>query len=92
MASFDVESLFTNIPLQETIDLCLDLLFNDKPNIDRFTKTDFHELLTIVLFFSIRVFSITGQQGKGWDLSLFHATISTRSQTFRHLCATLYVR
>ena len=28
MASFDVESLFTNIPLQETIELCVDLLFN----------------------------------------------------------------
>ena len=28
MASLDVESLFTNIPLQETIDLCVELLFN----------------------------------------------------------------
>ena len=28
MASFDVESLFNNIPLQETIDLCVKLLFN----------------------------------------------------------------
>ena len=31
MASFDVK-LFTNIPLQETIDLCAELLFNDKAN------------------------------------------------------------
>ena len=30
MASFDVESLFINIPLQETIDLCVELLFNPK--------------------------------------------------------------
>ena len=37
MASFDVESLFTNISLQETIDFCVELLFNDKPNIDGFT-------------------------------------------------------
>ena len=28
MASFDVKSLFTNIPLQETIDICLDKLFH----------------------------------------------------------------
>ena len=28
MASLDVESLFTNIPLQETIELCVELLFN----------------------------------------------------------------
>ena len=56
MASFDVESRFTNIPLQETIDLCVDLLFNDKPNIDGFTKTDFHELLTVTLSESLILF------------------------------------
>ena len=27
MASFDIESLFTNIPLQETIDLCVENYF-----------------------------------------------------------------
>ena len=51
MASFDVdvESLFTNNPLQETIDLGVERLFNDKPNIDVFSITDFHELLTITM-------------------------------------------
>ena len=49
MNGSNVELLFTNIPLQETIELCADLLFNDKPNIDGFTKTDFHELLTITM-------------------------------------------
>ena len=49
MASFDVVSLFTNISLQKTIDLSLELLFNEKPNIDGFTITDFHELLTITM-------------------------------------------
>ena len=29
MASFDVSSLFTNIPLDESVDLCVDLLFAD---------------------------------------------------------------
>jgi hypothetical protein len=29
MASFDVENLFTNIPLRETIDICLNKLFTD---------------------------------------------------------------
>ena len=57
MASFAVESLFTNIPLQEAIDLCVDLLFNDKPNIDGFTKTDFHELLTVTLSDSLILFN-----------------------------------
>ena len=35
---------------------------------------------------------LTGQQGKGGDLLLFHSTTSTRSRTFRHLFATLHVR
>ena len=48
-------------------------------------------------FFSIRVFlhghwQLTGQQGKGGDLFLFHSTTSTCSWTFRHLCANLHVR
>ena len=57
MASFDVELLFTNIPLQETFDLCVDLLFNDKPNIYEFTKTNFHELLTVTLSESLILFN-----------------------------------
>ena len=57
IASFDVESLFTNIPLQEIIDLCVDLLFQDKPNIERFTKTDFHKLLTVTLSESLILFN-----------------------------------
>ena len=49
------------------------------------------------LFFSIRIFfqghwRVTGQQGKGGDHFLFHSTTSTRSQTSRHLFATLHVR
>ena len=48
-------------------------------------------------FLSIRVFfqghwQLTGQQGKWGDLFLFHSTTSTRSRTFRHLCAILHVR
>ena len=32
MASLDIDSLFTNIPLDETIDICVDNLCNDKKN------------------------------------------------------------
>ena len=35
--------------------------------------------------------SIRGQQGNRGDHLLFHSTTSTRSQTFRHLFATLDV-
>ena len=49
------------------------------------------------LFFSVSVFfhrhwRFAGQQGKGADYLLFHSTTSTRSQTLRHLSATLHVR
>ena len=40
MTSLDVESLFTNIPLEETIENCLNDLFFDKSKIDNLTKQD----------------------------------------------------
>ena len=34
LASYDVTSLFTNIPLQETIDIAINLIFNHNPNLN----------------------------------------------------------
>ena len=45
MASFDIESLFTNIPLQETIDLCVENLFQNRTHVDNLSKDSFRELL-----------------------------------------------
>ena len=56
MASFDIESLFTNIPLKETIDICVDILFNNTANIDGITKDYFHELLSIYMSESLVLF------------------------------------
>ena len=39
IVSFDMESLITNIPLQETIDLCVENLFKDKAHVDNLLKT-----------------------------------------------------
>ena len=55
MASFDVESLF-NIPLKETIDLCVDILLYDRTDIDGITKDYFHDLLTICMSESLVLF------------------------------------
>ena len=41
MVSFDIESLFTNIPLQETIDLCVEHLFQDRTHVDNLLKDSF---------------------------------------------------
>ena len=45
MASFDIESLFTNVPLQETIDLCVENLFQDRIHLENLSKNSFRELL-----------------------------------------------
>ena len=37
LISFDVSSLFTNIPLSEAIDIAVDLIFENAPDI-KFTK------------------------------------------------------
>ena len=49
MASFDVASLFTNIPLQETIDMCVRKLFENKYYIDGLSKDSFCEMLTVTM-------------------------------------------
>ena len=43
MASFDVESSFTNIFLQETIDLCVENLFQDRTYVDNLSRDSFCE-------------------------------------------------
>ena len=47
MHSFDIESLFTNIPLNETIDICLDKLFHNSNIFHNFTKKQFKTLLDL---------------------------------------------
>ena len=46
MASSDVESLFTNIHLQETGDVWVENLFKDRSRVDNLSKDSFRELLT----------------------------------------------
>ena len=47
MASLDVESLFTNIPLNETIDIVTQRVYGDKQKVDGLSKDDFKRLLEI---------------------------------------------
>ena len=53
MASFDVSSLFTNIPLNETIDLCTDLIFDESDSFDfsdcTFKCAKFKQLLCLAV-------------------------------------------
>ena len=47
MASLDVEALFTNIPLQETIDICVELVFKDNNVAHGLSRDDLRTLLTL---------------------------------------------
>ena len=49
MASFDIPSLFTNIPLDETVDLCTNNIFNDTPQVFGMDKPQFHKLLSLAV-------------------------------------------
>ena len=45
MASLDIESLFINIPLDETIENCINDLFSNNDTVHNFIKEDLKELL-----------------------------------------------
>ena len=45
MASLDVESLFNNIQLEETISACCDSLFSNDAKVDNINRIDFEKLL-----------------------------------------------
>ena len=47
MCSFDIVSLYrpTNIPIDETINICLDKLFKDNNNVQNLSRDKFRKLL-----------------------------------------------
>ena len=47
MATFHIRSLFSNFPLDETIDICLNRVFQHKKKIKGMLKRDFKQLLTL---------------------------------------------
>ena len=49
MASLDVESLFTNIPLEKTINISCDSLFSNEAKIKNFNRNDFEKVFKMAL-------------------------------------------
>ena len=56
MTSFDIESLFTNIPLEETINICADKLFENNTKVNNLTKESFRSLLELATLDSFYIF------------------------------------
>ena len=56
VTSFDLKSLFTNIPLTETIGLCVENLHKNQTYIDSVSKSSFCRLLEMRMVESLFVF------------------------------------
>ena len=80
MVSFDVSSLFTNVPLQETIDICLDQLFVATETVHGLTRDQLKKLLTVAskenhFLFNGMVFDQTDRVAMGSPLGPVLANI-----------------
>ena len=56
MASFDIKSLFTKIPLTETLNLCVQNLSRNQTHVGNLTQSLFYSLLKITMFGSFFIF------------------------------------
>ena len=56
MASFDITSLYTNLPVKETIDIIFNLTFNNNNKFCNFTPPQFYKLLNLILLDSYFLF------------------------------------
>ena len=57
MGSLDVDSLFTNIPLDETIDICTNAIYNEQDVIEGINKEEFRNLLSLATKESYFIFN-----------------------------------
>ena len=57
MGSSDVNSLFTNIPPNETYDICISQLFEKIDTVEGFTKSELKELLCLATKESYFIFN-----------------------------------
>ena len=48
MASLDVDSLFTNVPLDETIKICIDELFKSEMTVSGLNKKEMFEKISLI--------------------------------------------
>ena len=57
MGSLDADSLFTNIPLEETINICTNLLYNNEDVIEGMNKSEIKNLLLLAAEKSYFIFN-----------------------------------
>ena len=61
LVSYDICSLFTSIPLTETKEITVELIFQNKPNlkISKMNLNNFLDLQPLVLIFCLKIISVT---------------------------------
>ena len=57
MGILDVDSLFTNIPLEDTINICTNLLYDNEDIIEGINKSEFKNLLSLATQESYFIFN-----------------------------------
>ena len=57
MSSLDVDSLFINIPLEETINICTESIYDQNDSIESLNKSEFKELLSLATKESYFIFN-----------------------------------
>ena len=57
MVSFDIESLFTNIPLDKIFNISVNMVFGNQKRVKGLLKKDFKQLLTLPVKSSCSVFN-----------------------------------
>ena len=58
MGSLDVDALFTSIPLDETINICVNELYKDKELVNNLSKNDLKDLLELACKDSVFMFDM----------------------------------
>jgi len=80
MCSFDIESLYTNIPTSDAINILLEKIFKDLTSFHNFTKQEFKNLLNLAcndvyFFFNNKLYFQTNSLAMGSPLSAALANI-----------------
>ena len=58
MISFDVKSHFTNMPLTQMLNLCVEALYRNQTHVGNLTKSLFYNLFKIITLESFFVFDV----------------------------------
>ena len=98
MSRLDVDSHFTSIPLDETIDICVNQLFENTDTVEGFTKSELKQLLSLATKESYFIFNgllykqIDGVAiGSPLRLSLTNAFLSSHEKKLvKQLSARIY--